>query len=374
MLEVSPGDPRDEVRSKSRRSLLVILGLAAALAAVVGYSVTISSTSITPSQVYQSLLNYSYQWVWWNAGLGQADQLFDVPDRTQMIVVHVYAPRVLMAVIVGAMLAIGGCIVQSVMRNPLATPYTLGVSSSAAFGASLAIVLGIGVLSGSPGGAPGTVGTMLTAFAFSLVPAAAILLASMRRAMPPASLVLVGISISYVFSAATTMVNYFGEADAVKSAMFWSVGDLNSASLWQIKYVAVALLALVLVSLLLSKDLDIMRLGDDAAMSLGVAAREVRIAAVLLACLSTAVAVSFTGAIGFICLLAPHISRALVGSGLRALLPASALMGALLLSLADIVAKDLVNPIMLPVGAITALIGGPVLVYLLLRKGKGMPL
>ncbi len=109
-------------------------------------------------------------------------------------------------------------------------------------------------------------------------------------------------------------------------------------------------------------------MGDDTALSLGVSVRSVRLVSILIACFATAVVVSFTGAIGFVCLLAPHISRIVVGNDLKYLFPASAIMGALLLSLADVVAKDLINPIMLPVGAITALIGGPILIYLLLMR------
>jgi len=268
---------------------------------------------------------------------------------------------VLMATFVGAILAIAGCLIQTIMKNPLATPYTLGVSGSAAFGASLSIIMGVSA-------AVGTLGTITNAFLFSLVPAGVILITSARRNVMPSTLILVGISISYIFAAATTIMQYFGAADAVKSALFWSVGDLNSASLWQVPYVLVMLIAVLAASAWLVKDINIMRMGDDTALSLGVNVKNVRIASILIACFSTAVVVSFTGAIGFVCLLAPHISRMLVGSDLKYLFPASAIMGALLLSSADVIAKDLINPVMLPVGAITALIGGPLLIYLLLTK------
>lgn len=184
----------------------------------------------------------------------------------------------------------------------------------------------------------------------------------------PTTMILVGISISYVFSAATTLMQYFGEANAVVGALFWAVGDLNRASLWQIPFVLVTFLGCLALFMFMVKDINIMRMGDDTAMSLGVDVRRVRLSSIVIACLSTAVVVSFTGAIGFICLLAPHISRIFIGSDLRYLVPSSALMGGLLLSAADILAKDLINPVMLPVGAITALLGGPILVYLLLRR------
>jgi iron complex transport system permease protein len=344
---------REKIRRMTIRRVLIITGLTLFMGVVMAYSITIGSTSITPSQVYQVLVNQAIP------------GLFDMPYKTEQIVLQVYAPRVLMATFVGAILAISGCIVQTIMKNPLATPYTLGVSSSAAYGASLSIILGISA-------AVGTAGPIINAFIFSMIPAAIILIASIRRNMMPSTLILVGIALSYIFSAATMIMQYFGTADAVKSAMFWSIGDLNSASLWQVPYVMVMFLAAITISLWLMKDINIMRMGDDTAVSLGVNVKRTRLVAILLACFSTAVVVSFTGAIGFICLLAPHISRILISGDLKFLIPASAVMGALLLSIADIIAKDLINPIILPVGAITALIGGPILIYLLLSRRDAM--
>ncbi len=344
---------KENVRRSTSRKIVFISILFILATALMAYSVTIGSTTITPLQVYQTLINQIIP------------DLFDIPWKTEQIILRVYAPRVLMATFTGATLAIGGCIVQTIMKNPLATPYTLGVSSSAAFGASLSIILGLTAFAG-------TLGTIVNAFLFSLVPAGTILIASMRRNMMPTTMVLVGIAISYVFSAATTIMQYFGEANAVIDAMFWAVGDLNRASLWQIPFIIGMFLATFIGFMLLVKDINIMRMGDDTASSLGVNVKMIRLISVLLACLSTAVMVSFSGAIGFICLLAPHISRIFIGSDLKFLVPASALMGALLLSTADIVAKDLINPIMLPVGAITALIGGPILIYLLLRKKESL--
>lgn len=340
---------REKVRRTNNRRVTIMIALVLLMVGLMAYSITISSTTITPLQVYQALINQI------------VPGLFDIPYKTEQIVLQVYSPRVLMATFVGAILAIGGCIVQTIMKNPLATPYTLGVSSSAAFGASLSIILGITAV-------VGTVGTIINAFLFSIIPAGIILMASIRSNMMPTTLILVGIAISYIFSAATMLMQYFGTADAVKSAMFWSIGDLNSASLWQVPYVLAMFLVVLALSLWLMKDINIMRMGDDTALSLGVNVRRTRLVSILLACVSTAVVVSFTGAIGFICLLAPHISRILIGGDLKFLIPTSAVMGALLLSIADILSKDLINPIMLPVGAITALIGGPILIYFLLMR------
>ncbi|MDW5563945.1 MAG: iron ABC transporter permease [Methanomassiliicoccus sp.] len=344
---------KDRIRKVNVKRIAIIAALAVLMTGLMAYSVTIGSTTITPLQVYEVLLNQAIP------------GLFNIPYKTEQIVLQVYAPRVLMATFVGAILAIAGCLIQTIMKNPLATPYTLGVSGSAAFGASLSIIMGISA-------AVGTLGTIINAFLFSLIPAGVILATSARRNVMPSTLILVGISISYIFTAATTIMQYFGAADAVKSALFWSVGDLNNASLWQVPYVLVMLIAVLVGMMWFVKDINIMRMGDDTALSLGVSVRNVRLASILIACFSTAVVVSFTGAIGFVCLLAPHISRMLVGSDLKYLFPASAITGALLLSSADVIAKDLINPVMLPVGAITALIGGPLLIYLLLTKRDAM--
>ena len=340
---------RESIRRVHIKQVLYILIVALMTILLSAYSVTISSTTITPLQVYETLLNQIIP------------GLFDVPSRTQEIIMRAYVPRVLMAVIVGSIFAIGGCIVQTILKNPLATPYTLGVSSSAAFGAGLSIILGISTIAG-------VFGTITNAFIFSLIPAAIILVASARRNMMATTMILVGISLSYLFSAANTIMQYFGNADAVKQAMFWAVGDLNSARLSQSPYVLVTLIITIIIAAWLMKDIDIMRMGDHTAASLGVNVKRTRTLSIVLACFSTAVAVSFVGAIGFICLLAPQISRIFVGNNLRYLLPASMFTGSLLLVIADIIAKDLINPIMLPVGAITALVGAPILIYLLLRN------
>ena len=175
---------------------------------------------------------------------------------------------------------------------------------------------------------------------------------------------------SYVFSACNTIFQFFGEASAVKSVVFWMVGDLNDILLWNIPYVAIPFVLIFLTVMFLSKDFNVLRMGDDTATSLGVNVKMMRTVGLLLACLMTAIVVSFTGCIGFVCLLAPQISRIFVGNDMKYLVPASVCLGACLLSVADIVAKTIYAPIMLPVGAVTALVGGPVLVFLLLRSSK----
>ena len=331
------------------RKIAYIVGITILTLAISSWSITFNSSGITFSEVYGSIVNYAFSGT------------MDIPDKTQYIVMNVYAPRVIMAILTGAILAIGGCITQTILKNPLATPYTLGVSSSASFGAGLTIIMGISATVGS-------FPVMMNAFLFSLIPAAVILIVSVRKNMMATTLILIGISISYLFSAANTLMQFFGNADAVKAAMFWTVGDLNSALLSQIPYIFGTLVMVSVLAAVLAKDINIMKMGDDTAASLGVSVKFIRTSAIVLACFSTAIVVSFVGAIGFVCLLGPQISRICIGSDLKYLLPASAVTSALLMVIADFIAKAAVAPIVLPVGAITAVVGAPALIYLLIRN------
>lgn len=343
---------RESIRLGRRKRLLYILIVTAAMLLLSAYSVTVSSSGITASEVYQVFINK----IW------PGDDPFDIEWRRQEIIWRVYYPRVLIAMCVGGTLAIGGAIVQTILKNPLATPYTLGISSSAAFGAGIAIILGLNIAN------DGIYGIMVNAFIFSLIPAGVILAVSFLKNVNATTLILIGICISYTFSAANTLMQYFGDADAVKQAMFWTVGDLDNVVIGQVKYVFADLLFAVIASMLLVNNINVMRMGDDTATSLGINVTRVRLESIILACLITAIDVSIVGAIGFVCLLAPQISRIFVGNDMKYLIPASMVTGSLILVLADYIAKTVIRPIMLPVGAITAVVGAPVLIYLLIRN------
>ena len=346
------GDEREAIAIMTFRRVAFIIATFVFMIALIGISITIGSSNITPLEAYESIIRYVFP--------GAFPEL---PQKTVDIVMIIRAPRVLMAVFGGAALALGGCITQSLLKNPLATPYTLGVSSGAGFGAALVILFGFGLT--------GTfIDAVASAFIFSLIPICVVILASRRTNMTPMTIILCGVAMSYVFGACNTIFQFFGEASAVKSVVFWMVGDLNDILLWNIPYVAIPFVLIFLIVMFLSKDFNVMRMGDDTATSLGVNVRTMRTLGLVLACLMTAIVVSFTGCIGFVCLLAPQISRIFVGNDMKYLVPASACLGACLLSVADIVAKTIYAPIMLPVGAVTALVGGPVLVLLLLRSSK----
>ncbi len=286
---------------------------------------------------------------------------FVVTPLADTVVWTLRLPRLLLGILAGATLAMAGATTQEILRNPIATPYTLGVSAGAGLGAAVGIIFGQGFV----GGQFLIIGN---AFLFSLIPVAVILLLVKRSGAAPQTIILAGVAIMYIFSACTTILQYFADANAVSATVFWLVGDLSRAAWWQLPYILGVLVVCLAVNLYLSWDLNAMKMGDDTAKSLGVEVNRVRKTVLIVACLSTATVVSFTGAIGFICLVAPHICRAVIGEDERYLIVSSVLFGAILLLLADIAARRLIAPVVLPVGAITAFLGGPLLLYLLIRR------
>jgi iron complex transport system permease protein len=286
---------------------------------------------------------------------------FSVSTLADTVVWTLRLPRLLLGILAGATLAMSGSTTQEILRNPIATPYTLGISAGAGLGAAIGIIFGTGLI----GGELIIVGN---AFLFSLIPVVVILLLIKRSGASPETIILSGVAIMYIFSASTTILQYFADANAVSATVFWLVGDLSRAAWWQLPYILVVLVVCFAINLRLAWDLNVMQMGDDSAKALGVEVNRVRKIILIVACLSTATVVSFTGAIGFICLVAPHVCRAFIGSDSRYLIVASCLFGAILLLFADIVARRLIAPIVLPVGAVTAFLGGPLLLYLLLRR------
>lgn len=285
-----------------------------------------------------------------------------VEASNQLIIWKLRMPRAVMGILAGAALGLSGAVMQVVLRNPLADPYMLGVSSAAGFGASLAIVLGVGFVEGQ-------LLLIGNAFFFSLLSSTLILLLAGRRGGSPQTMVLTGLALLFFFQAMTTMIQYFGDSEAVKAAVFWTVGDLGKVN-W-LKVSVSALLVVPSSAYLISQgwNLNILNAGDADAKSLGLNVRALRIRCIIVSSLMIAAVVSFTGTIGFIGLVAPHIVRMIIGSDNRVLVPASGLVGALLLVLADTVARTVISPVILPVGAVTAFMGVPLFLYLIMKRG-----
>ncbi len=272
-------------------------------------------------------------------------------------------PRIFLGIIAGIGLGLAGAVMQAILRNPLASPYTLGISSGAGFGASLAILAGAGIV----GGKYLIIGN---AFVFALLVSFIILGLSSRKGATPETMILAGIAMMYLFGAMTTILQYFGEAEAVKEAVFWMVGDLNRSSWPVVTIVTGVLLCCVPLLMMRSWDLNVMGAGDETAKSLGVNVKRTRIIAMVVSTLLVATIVCFTGTIGFIGLVAPHMTRLAIGGDNRYVLPVSGLLGAVILISADLVARRIIAPVILPVGAVTAFMGAPLFLYLIMRRRR----
>ncbi|WP_428929155.1 FecCD family ABC transporter permease [Marinibacterium sp. SX1] len=286
------------------------------------------------------------------SGSGRAD------PGLAMILHDLRLPRVALALLAGAALALAGAISQAVMRNPLAEPGVLGINA----GAALAVMIGLVGMRGLPPGiAP------LAGFAGSLAMAGAVYLLAWRRGVTALRLILVGIGLGALASALTTVLTAFGELARVQTALIWLAGSLHHAD-WP----AVRLLGLWLVlpgacAMMAARQLDLIRLGDSFARARGQHVTRLR-ALMILACAAiSGAAVAATGLIGFVGLIAPHLARRLVGPLHRLALPASALVGALMVTAADLLGRTIIAPVQLPAGIVTALIGAPVFGALLWR-------
>jgi iron complex transport system permease protein len=291
------------------------------------------------------------------AGLG-ADPMLDA------IVHNLRLPIALMAVVVGATLGVSGAIMQTVLNNPLASSYTLGISAGAGFGAALAILVG-GALP-----LPENWAIPLAAFVFAGVACIIVGSVGRMRGATPELLILAGIACLFLFQALLSLLQFLASPEALQQIVFWLFGSLLRASMGKTGIVA-GVLAVALPLLL--KDawrLTALKLGDERARALGVRVDGLRLRAFIIVSLLTGAAVAFVGTIGFIGLVAPHIARMTVGEDQRHMLPASAVFGALLLSLASLASKLIMPGTVFPIGIITALIGVPFFGWLVLTTGR----
>lgn len=284
---------------------------------------------------------------------------------TRVIVWEVRLPYAIMAVLVGGALSLAGCEMQTIMNNPMASPFTLGVSAAAAFGAALAIILGISL----PGISENwTVATNAFIFAFG----SAMLLQSLSRLRNNGAevLVLFGIALVFTFNALVGLLQYMASAEALQQFVFWSMGSLAKANWDTIITLLVVLLVVSPFSFAASWQLTALRLGEDSARSYGVAVGRLRFLSLIRVSLLTATAVAFVGIIGFVGLVGPHIAKLLIGEDHRFSLPASILSGALVMSLASIASKAVILGTIMPVGIMTSLIGVPVFIALIFGRKK----
>lgn len=294
--------------------------------------------------------------------------LSDIPPWQIALLQQLRLPRIVMAVVAGAGLALAGVAMQGITRNPLVSPYTVGISPAAAFGASLAILAGTsGTVGATAWSAPYL--TVAAAFASAVLCATLVLAFSALRGVSATMLVLGGVGLTYLFSALTASVQFVATEQQLSAIVQWTFGSLNGST-WN--EVAIAGGVLLIGAPLLQLHAWALNAfaagGDDIAASLGFAVGRVRAVVTIVAVMITAAVVSFTGVIGFVGLVAPHIARLLIGGDHRWLLPFAAIVGALLVLLSDMAGRLLFAPVIIPVGIVVAYVGVPLFLHLLLSS------
>ena len=335
--------------------LFWITALTIVLIATIIGAIAIGSTYIEPGVVYKVLLSKLSNGKLFS---GEWNIMFE------SIIWEIRFPRVILGAICGAGLALCGVLMQCVTKNPIAEPYVLGISSGASAGAVSVIVLGgvssMGITTISGGAFLGSIISGILVFAIGT---------QMGRTTSTTRLVLTGMAISTIFGALTNLLIYAAKnSNQAKNAMFWTVGSLGGAKWSVILLPALILVIVLVVSIFMSKSLDILLLGDDSAIILGINVKLIKSVILILSTLLISTIVAVTGAIGFIGLVVPHICRTIAGSDHKKLILLSSLIGAIFLTMADILARALFPPIEIPIGIITALVGGPFFLFLISKK------
>ncbi len=327
----------------------------------VGCSVSIGQVPISLNDTFQILL-YKISGMRFGSLEGLSTASF------ADIIWHIRLPRALMSMLVGIGLSLCGAVMQATVQNPLADPYILGISSGGALGATFAILLGFGF--------PGVLGQMgVAVWAFAGAFGAAVLvivIAHMGGKITSAKLVLTGMVINALCSAFSNFIIYFANnAEGIKTVTFWTMGSIASATWEKLPLTAISIGIAVVFFLTQFRVLNTMLLGSEAAVTLGISLNRYLRMYMMVCALVTGIIVSSCGTIGFVGLIIPHIVRGVVGTDHKRLIPASALFGAAFLIWADVFSRTLIHQSELPIGIITSMIGAPMFMYMLMKKGYG---
>ncbi|MGF0237931.1 FecCD family ABC transporter permease [Rhodococcus sp. IEGM1300] len=285
--------------------------------------------------------------------------------QVRVVMWDIRLPVALMAVAVGASLSLAGAQMQTILNNPLASPFTLGISAAASFGAALGLAFGVALF---PLAAQFMV--PLNAFIMAMLSALLIHFLSMRRGVTAETIVLLGIALVFTFNALLALVQFFATEQAVAAVVFWTMGSLTKATWPKLGVICLVILITLPIFAKRAWAMTALRLGDDKAASFGINVRSLRFQTLIMVSLLASFPVAFVGTIGFIGLVGPHIARMLIGEDQRFFLPASLLTGSLILSASSVVSKTLIPGAIFPIGVVTSLIGVPFFISLILGGKK----
>ncbi|MTI47249.1 MAG: iron ABC transporter permease [Firmicutes bacterium] len=336
---------REVYNTMIRKRVALLVALLIALSMLVLLNIFIGSSDITLMEIITAIF------------------MREGEGHTVMIVNQIRLPMALMAVVVGAGLGIGGCEIQTILRNPIASPYTLGITNAATFGAAMGLILNMNIVKASEP-------LMITAnsFFFALLASVLVYVFSLRRGVGKNGIILFGIALNFLFNAATMILQYIADDEDLKSMVFWNMGSLLKTTWTKFFIVFLAVLICFIIFHFNSWKLTAMTLDDTKAQSLGVDTHRMRQMVILMTSILTAFSVCFIGAIGFVGIIAPHIARQFVGEDQRFFLPLSAILGAFVVSLSFVVSKIIIPGVVLPIGLVTALIGIPIFLFIIFRK------
>ena len=338
---------------QTKASVIIALGIAALIISMV-CAVGLGPVAIAPRTVWCILVGKLPM-------LGGGEVFWK--SATEKIVLDIRLPRVLLGSFIGAGLSLTGVAIQSFTKNPLSDPYILGISSGASAGAVSVALLGLFNVLGFyalTGGA--FIGSAVAIFLVYMLSAS-------RDGLTPTRLVLTGVAVSALFSAITNFIIYNAKNEnGIRTAMYWMMGSLEGAKWEYLPIIGVVFIGVFLFLYSYSNALDTLLLGEKTAVILGVNSKQLRQTLVILSSLLAGVVVSLSGSIGFVGLIVPHITRNLVGSGHRKVIPVSAILGAIFIIWSDVLARLVVAPEELPIGIVTSLFGAPFFIYLLRKK------
>jgi iron complex transport system permease protein len=329
---------------------LFLIGLACLIIIASAVIVTLGQVSMTVSQAYHAIVN----WI--------VPGIFSVNPLVEHVVTHIRLPMILGAIIAGSGLGICGCVMQAVLKNPMASPFTLGISSGAHFGVSLAAVSGIVIVHGP-------YFLVCNAFLCALLCSGCIIAISVLKGATSETLVLAGIAVNYLFQGAIQTLSYIATDEQRTMMSFWGMGSLADLNWNSVLFLGVVSAICIPLLSVRAWDLNVMTVGDESAKSMGVNANQTRIFVMIVSSLLVAAIVAFIGVIGFVGLIAPHIGRMILGNNHRYLIPAAGGIGGALLLIANAVSMNLLKSVVIPPGLIMSMLGIPLFLYLII-KGK----